>query len=291
MTVTNALQRGGRLRARGARAAGSRRWYRNKSLVAGLSILGVIVAAAVFAPLLTSYDPTRQDIGSALLPPSGEHLLGTDALGRDVWAQLLYGARVDLRTAALAVLFPFVLGTTLGVLAGFFGGIVDAVVNWLTNVVVAFPFYVLIITMVFVLGPGERSIYIAITLVAWVAYARLVRSEVLVARQQEYMQAVRVGGLSRRRAIVRHLLPNVLTQSVVFAASDVVLNILAIVTLGYFGLGIQPPTPDWGRMIADGQEFLTTHWYLATIPGLAVVLTGIGLALLADGLADLLRTE
>lgn len=271
--------------------ASTRNRRRNVSLIAGSIIVGGVVAMAVFAPLLTSYDPMEQDIGSALLPPSSEHLLGTDALGRDVWAQLLYGARVDLRTAFLAMLFPFVLGSLLGALAGFFGGIVDTVVNWLINVVVAFPFYVLMIALVFVLGPGERSIYIAITVAAWVAYARIVRAEVLVAKQQEYMQAVTVGGLSRRRAILRHLLPNVMTQAIVFSASDLVLDILAIVTLGYLGLGIQPPTPDWGRMIAAGQEFITTNWYLATFPGLAVVITGIGLALLADGLADLLRTE
>jgi len=291
MTVTRAFARNGPGLVAGGAVRRTRRRRTNVSLLLGLLIVGSVVLMAVFAPLLTSYSPTEQDPADALLPPGGEHWLGTDVLGRDVWAQLLYGARIDLRTAFLAMLFPLVIGSLLGAMAGFFGGFVDTVLNWMVNVVVAFPFYVLMIALAFMLGPGQSSIYIAITLVAWVAYARIVRAEVLVAKQQEYMQAVKVGGLSRRRAILRHLMPNVMIQAIVFSASDLVLDILAIVTLGYLGLGIQPPTPDWGRMIASGQEFITTHWYLATFPGLAVVITGVGLALLADGLADLLRTE
>jgi peptide/nickel transport system permease protein len=159
------------------------------------------------------------------------------------------------------------------------------------NIVVAFPFYVLVIALVFALGSGTRNIYIAITIVGWVSYARIVRGEVLVAKRREYVLAARAGGLSHGRIMLRHLLPNVITQAIVFSMSDIVLDILAIVTLGYLGLGIQPPTPDWGRMIADGQTYLTTHWELSTIPGVAIVVTALGLSLLADGLADLLRPE
>jgi peptide/nickel transport system permease protein len=274
-----------------AEARPRRRWLRNRSLVAGLVILGMIVLLAILAPLLTSYDPTHQDVNSVLQPPSGKHMLGTDDLGRDVWAQLLYGARIDLRTAFLAVLFPFIIGTALGAIAGYKGGVIDSIITWATNVVFAFPFYVLIIAIVFVLGAGARSIYVAITLVGWVSYARIVRAEVLREKQQEYVAAARVAGFSTRRILGRHILPNAITQAIVFSMSDIVLDILAIVALGYLGLGIQPPTPDWGRMIADGQQFLTTNWQLATIPGLAVVVTGIGLGLLADGLADALRAE
>jgi peptide/nickel transport system permease protein len=269
----------------------ARRWYRTPSFVAGLAILGTIVLMAIAAPLITGHDPTRQDLGNALASPGGGHLLGTDELGRDVWSRLVYGARTDLRIAFLAVLFPFTIGTAVGLLAGYFGGRVDTLVNWLVNVVVAFPFYVLIIALVFALGSGERNIYIAITIVGWVSYTRIVRGEVLVAKRRDYVLAARSAGLSTPRILLRHLLPNVITQAIVFAMSDIVLDILAIVTLGYLGLGVQPPTPDWGRMIADGQTYLTTHWELATIPGLAVVLTALGLSLLADGLADLLRPE
>jgi peptide/nickel transport system permease protein len=268
-----------------------RRWYRTPSFVAGASILGTIILLALLAPVASWHDPVQQDLLHILQGPSWTHPLGTDELGRDEWARLLYGARTDLRVAFLAVLFPFVIGTAIGLVAGSFGGWVDTVANWFVNVVVAFPFYVLIIALVFALGSGTRNIYIAITIVGWVSYTRIVRGEVLVAKRREYVLAAQAGGLSNARIIGRHLLPNVITQAIVFAMSDIVLDILAIVTLGYLGLGVQPPTADWGKMIADGQTYLTTHWELSTIPGIAVVITALGLSLLADGLADLLRPE
>jgi peptide/nickel transport system permease protein len=264
-------------------------WYRQPALLVGLILLAVIVAMVIAAPLLTSYNPTTQDLNATLTGPSAHHLLGTDQLGRDTWSRLLYGGRVDLQVAFIAVLFPFILGTILGSLAGYFGGWVDLVIMRVVDIVVAFPFYVLIIALVFVLGPGERSIYIAITVVGWVSYARIIRGEILVAKRQEYVLAAQSGGLSNLRIMGRHLLPNVITQAIIYAMSDIVQDILAIVTLSYLGLGIQPPTPDWGSMIANGQNFLTTHWQLTTLPGLAVVITGLALSLIGDGLADLLR--
>ena len=268
-----------------------RRWYRTPSFVAGISILMLIVIAAVAAPLITTHDPTQQDLLHTLSGPSWSHPLGTDDLGRDVWSRLVYGARIDLRVAFIAVFFSFVLGTIIGLVSGYYGGTVDTLAGWLVNVVVAFPFYVLIIALVFALGPGTRNIYIAIILVGWVSYTRIIRGEVLVAKRREYVLAARAAGLSDARVLGRHLLPNVITQAIVFAMSDIVLSILAIVTLGYVGLGVQPPTPDWGRMISDGYPFITNQWELSTIPGIAVVITALGLSLLADGLADLLRPE
>jgi peptide/nickel transport system permease protein len=268
-----------------------RRWYRTPSFVAGLTILGTIVLLALLAPIVSWHDPIQQDLTNILQGPSWDHPLGTDELGRDVWSRLVYGARTDLHIAFLAVVFPFIIGTVVGLLSGYFGGWTDTIANWFVNVVVAFPFYVLIIALVFALGSGTRNIYIAITIVGWVSYTRIVRGEVLVAKRREYVLAARAGGLSNMRIIGRHLLPNVITQAVVFAMSDIVLDILAIVTLGYLGLGVQPPTPDWGKMISDGQTYITTHWELSTIPGVAVVITALGLSLLADGLADLLRPE
>ncbi len=274
--------------ARAQRRAG-RRWYRQPALMAGIVILVILVGMALAAPLITSYNPNAQNLTDSLLGPGGKHLLGTDQLGRDTFTRLLYGLRLDLRIAFIAVLLPFVLGTVLGTLAGYFGGWVDTTIMRLVDIVLAFPFYVLIIALVFVLGPGERSIYIAITAVGWVSYARIIRGEILVAKRQDYVTAARSGGLSNLRIMSRHLLPNVITQAFIYAMSDIVQDILAIVTLGYFGLGIPPPTADLGSMINDGQNFLSTHWQLTTIPGLVVVAVGLGLSLVGDGLADLLR--
>jgi peptide/nickel transport system permease protein len=230
-----------------------------------------------------------QNLNATLLSPSAHHLLGTDQLGRDVFANLLYGLRNDLRIALIAVLFPFCIGTVLGSIAGYFGGWVDLVIMRLVDIVVAFPFYVLVIALVFVLGPGERSIYIAITLVGWVSYARIVRGEILVAKRQDYVLAAQSGGLSSLRIIGKHLIPNVISQAIIYGMSDIVQDMLAIVTLGYFGLGIPPPTPDLGTMINNGQNFITTHWQLTTFPGLVVVVVGLSLSLIGDGLADIIR--
>ncbi|MGN6380016.1 MAG: ABC transporter permease [Gaiellales bacterium] len=274
-------------RARGFR----HRWYRTPSFVAGIIIIGIMVGLAILAPVIAPYDPTAPHPFHILAPPSSQHWLGTDELGRDVWSRMLYGGRTDLQIAFLAVVFPFCIGTVLGCLAGYYGRWADTLISRLVEVVVAFPFYVLIIAMVFVLGPGARNIYIAITFVGWVSYTRIIRGEILVAKRQEYVLAAQAAGFRDFRILARHVLPNVITQAIVFAMSDIILDILAIVTLGYFGLGIQPPTVDWGNMISDGQQFLTTHWWLATMPGIAVVITGLGLSLIGDGLADLLRPE
>jgi peptide/nickel transport system permease protein len=267
------------------------RWYRTPAFVAGVVIVGTMIALALLAPALASHDANQQDLQNILKGPSSSHWLGTDQLGRDIWSRILFGARTDLKIGFLAVLFPFLIGTTLGCIAGYYGRWLDTIVMRLVDIVVAFPFYVLIIAMVFVLGPGTRNIYLAITVVGWVSYARIIRGEILVQKRQEYVLAARAAGFRDSRIIIRHLLPNVITQAIVYAMSDIVLDILLIVTLGYLGLGVQPPTPDWGNMIADGQDFLTTRWQLSTFPAIPVVITGLGLSLLGDGLADLLRPE
>jgi peptide/nickel transport system permease protein len=260
---------------------------RNITLYAGLTLFALIVLAAVFAPLLTSADPLQQNLLQARLAPgSPGHLLGTDDLGRDVLSRILYGARVDLRVGVLAVVTPLVIGSILGLLCGWWGRWFDTIVMRLVDIVVAFPFYVLVIALVFALGQGTKSIYIAISAVGWVAYCQIVRGQVLVAKEQEYALAARASGLPTWRILLRHLLPNVILQAIVYAMSDIVLSILAIVTLSYLGLGIAPPSPEWGSMIAEGQNSLLTQWYLATIPGLCVVVVGLSLALIADGLVN-----
>lgn len=267
------------------------RWYRTPSFVLGLAIIGTLVLLVVAAPLLTPYDPIEQNLPDKLLPPSLEHPLGTDKFGRDVWARLLYGGRVDLFIGFTAIIVPFIVGAVFGLLAGYYGRATESVIMRSVDVVQAFPFYVLLIALVFVLGSGALGIYVAMALVAWVSYARIMRAEVATAKRQEYVLAARAAGFSDARILGRHILPNVVTQAIVFAMSDIVVIILGIVTLNYLGLGFPPPTPEWGAMIFDGQSNLTTHPLLATVPGLAVVLTGLGLSLLGDGLADLLRPE
>jgi peptide/nickel transport system permease protein len=261
------------------------RW--NGTLISGLVLFGLIVLAAVCAPLLTSYDPIVQNLSQAFLPPfSPGHLFGTDAFGRDVLARLLYGGRTDLEVGVFAVVSPFVIGSVIGLIAGWFGGWPDTIIGRIVDIVIAFPFLVLVIALVFAMGPGTTSIYTAITLVGWVAYCRIVRGQVLVAKEQEYAMAARASGLPTWRILLRHLLPNVILQAFIYSMSDIVLTLLAIVTLGFLGLGVPPPNPDWGTMIQDGQQFILTKWYLTTIPGIAVVLTGIALALIADGIVD-----
>jgi peptide/nickel transport system permease protein len=264
-----------------------RRGSWNGPLIAGLVLFGLIVLCAICAPLLTSYDPIKQSLNDTFLAPgSKNHLLGTDALGRDVLSRLLYGARADLQVGVLAVISPFIIGSVVGLIAGWFGGWVDAIIGRIVDIVIAFPFLVLVIALVFAMGPGTTSIYTAITLVGWVAYCRIVRGQVLIAKEQEYTMAARASGLPTWRILIRHLLPNVVLQAIIFSMSDIVLTLLAIVTLGFLGLGVPPPTPDWGTMIQEGQQFIFTKWYMATIPGLAVVITGLALALIADGIVE-----
>jgi peptide/nickel transport system permease protein len=269
-------------------------WHRarhSRVLIAGGVITGAVVLLAVLAPVISPHSPQAQNLTDILAGPSSSHWFGTDELGRDVLSRMLYAARTDLKVGFLAVLIPFAVGVVLGVVAGVYGGWVDQVIMRVVDVVLAFPFYVLVIALVFVFGTGTRGIYVAVALVDWVAYARLVRSATLTVSQLDYVAAARAGGIGERRVLVRHVLPNVITQAIVYVMSDVVLIIVAVVTLGFLGLGVQPPTPDWGAMINEGQPFITTHWELATIPGLGVVLTGLGLSLLGDGLADVLRAS
>jgi peptide/nickel transport system permease protein len=260
-------------------------------LTIGLGLLGLILLAVILGPVFTTYGPDTQDLTAILQGPSWHHLLGTDQLGRDVLTRLLYAGRTDLKVGILAVVFPFCFGSTVGLLAGFFGGWLDWIVMRVVDILIAFPFYVLVIGLVFVFGTGTRGIYVAFGIADWVVYARTVRAATLVVRESEYVAAARGGGLGSPRILLRHVLPNTVSQAIVYVMTDIVLVIVAVVTLGYLGLGVQPPTPDWGTMINDGQEFITTDWALSTIPGLAVVLTGLSLSLIGDGLADLLRTR
>ena len=250
-----------------------------------------MAAAAAAAPLLAPYQPNQQDLVNILRGPSASHLLGTDQLGRDILSRLLYAARLDLVIGVAAIITPFVVGAVIGSLAGWFGGWADRVLSVLIDVVMAFPYYVLIIALVFFLGSGVKSIFVAVGAVAWVSYARIVRAGVQEAMVQDYVAAAAGAGLPRRRILARHVLPNVITQPIIYAMSDIVVVIVGTATLSYFGLGVAPPTAEWGVMIADGQTFIATNPILSLAPGLAVVAVGAALALVGDGLADILRPE
>ncbi len=262
--------------------------FRHPELLAGIALLSLLAAACLLAPLIVPYSPNAQNLADALSGPSSAHLLGTDDLGRDVLSRLLYGGRVDLAIGVSAVVTPFVIGSVLGLFAGYLGGWIDAVVMRLLEVITAFPFYVLVIAIVFALGSGPIAIYIAVSVTGWVSYTRIVRGEVLVAKTLGYAQAARIMGYSHLRIVARHLAPNVVGQAIVFAMSDIVLTILGVVTLGYLGLGVQPPAPEWGAMIQDGAAYLPIHPLLTLIPGVAIVLTGLSLSLIGDGLTGII---
>jgi peptide/nickel transport system permease protein len=255
------------------------------TLKIGTGILGLIVLAGVFAPWLTPYDPYNQDLLNALQPPSWAHLFGTDMYGRDIFARVLYGIRIDMQIGFFTTYVPLTYGVMLGALAGYHGGWFDAVLMRIIDVAVAFPFLVLIIVIIAILGPGVHNIYVAVFLVAWAMYARLARSEMLVERTKDYVLAARVLGFGSGRIVLAHALPNIISSSIVFSMSDFVLNILLVSGLSFLGLGVQPPAPEWGAMIAEGRDFILDAWWICTLPGLVVVLTGTALSLVGDGLA------
>ena len=268
-----------------------------KALV-GLAIVVVYVLAALFAGVITRSSPLDQDLLNRLDGPSTRHLLGTDALGRDVMTRLIHSVRVDLRVAVLATALAVVIGSLLGTVAGFFGGIVDTIVMRLADLVLAFPVLVLFLAVLgaigpgqgwWFLGPGEPPVIIVAAGVGWVVYARLVRGEILRIRQLDYVLAARAGGLSERRVLLRHVLPNALNQTIVYVVVDVGLVVLALASLSFLGLGIPIPIAEWGAMIADGKPYLATHWWLVVAPGLAIGALGIGLALIGDSLDDRLK--
>ena len=250
----------------------------------GICLFWAVLALA--APWISPYDPIAQDLAATLQPPNAAHLLGTDNFGRDVLSRIVWGTRLDLQMGVLGVLFPFIIGTTIGALSGYFGGFVDMLLMRLLDVTISFPFFVLIIAIVATLGPGLISFYIALALVGWVSYARLIRSRFIVLKHADFVMAARSLGYRHLRIIFHHILPNAIMPAVVFCVSDAVIDIVLGSSLSYLGLGIQPPTPEWGLMIAESQTFIATAWWIATFPGLAIVLLAVGFSLLADGIAE-----
>ena len=257
------------------------------TLLVGLAMIATIILVAIFAPFLAPYSPIKQNLDAAFLKPfSSGHVLGTDNFGRDELSRIIFSSRIDLQIGFISVLFPFIAGSLLGVTAGYFGGKVDDIIMRVVDVLWAFPFLVLVIALMTLLGPGLRNLYIAVGIFGWITYCRLVRAETLVARNLEYIQAARSIGCTNRRVIVTHLLPNVISPSLVYVFTGIVQAILTGAALSFLGLGVQPPTPEWGAMIAEGRQFLLQAWWMPTLPGIGIAVTGIAFSLIGDGLAE-----
>jgi peptide/nickel transport system permease protein len=265
------------------------RWQRHPGLVAGGGILAAILIASIFADFISPYDPIDQNLRAMLQPPSWAHPFGTDNFGRDIFSRVLHAAKLDLMIGFLCVLFPWMLGIALGGIAGYFGGIVDTIIMRIVDTFSAFPFLVMVIGIIAILGPGLVSLYIALTLAGWSMYARIVRAEVLVMKKSEYVLAAHALGFGHARVMFKHILPNVITPTIIFAMTDIVLVILSTTSLSFLGLGVQPPTAEWGIMLSEAKGFILTAWWMVTLPGLAIVLVGLALSLFGDGVAAYLR--
>ncbi|HLZ27177.1 MAG TPA: ABC transporter permease [Chloroflexota bacterium] len=274
-----------------ARGNSARAWAqlgRNRAALAGLLVIAVLVLAAIFAPFLTPYNPYLVSLEIRLQPPGGAHPLGTDELGRDILARLLFGARVSLWVGVVTVVLAGLIGVAGGLAAGYLGGYWDAIIMRLVDIFLAFPVIILAIAIVAVRGPGLTNVLIALALVYWTTYARVARAVVLTLREEEYTWAARTLGASTFRIMLRHLLPNAVAPLVVLASLGMGNAILAEAALSFLGLGIQPPEASWGSMLNFGMQFLREDSFLSTTPGLAIFVTVLGFNLLGDGLRDAL---
>jgi ABC-type dipeptide/oligopeptide/nickel transport system permease subunit len=256
----------------------------------GLLVVAMLLLLAILAPLLARHDPIRVDLLRQLEPPSAEHWMGTDVQGRDVWARLVYGARISLAVGLISQSIALAIGLSLGLIAGYFGRWVDDLVMRLADITLAFPTLLLLIAMVAALQPSLIVVFVTVGLVGWAGMARLVRGQVLVVRQLEYIQAARALGTPDRRIISRHVLPNVIAPVVIATTLGMAGAIMAEAALSFLGLGVQPPTPSWGSMIADGRDLsqLRASPWTSLFPGLAIGVTVLGFNLLGDALRDAL---
>lgn len=272
---------------RGRRVLAS--FARNRLAVAGVIVLTIVMFSAILAPLVAPYDPLTMDLLNPYAQPGTEgHLLGTDNFGRDILSRLIHGSRISLLIGVVVVSIAATFGTVLGLLSGYLGGWVDEVVMRAVEIFYAFPFLVLAIAVIAVFGPSIFNVMWVLGLVSWPLYARLVRAQVLALHDVEYVEAARAAGMSRSRVMFRHVLPNVLTPVIVTATFGIPQAILASAALGFLGLGVQPPTPEWGVMIAEGKDFIRRAPNLITWPGLAIMTVVLGFNFVGDGLRDAL---
>jgi peptide/nickel transport system permease protein len=278
-----------RLQARLGQAFGA--WLSllaNPLAMVGLVIVTALLLVALLAPALTTDSPIAQDLQSRLQPPGRAHWLGTDELGRDIYARVLYGARVTLLIVGLVVVMVAPVGLLVGTAAGYVGGWLDAVLMRITDLFLAFPRLILALAFVSALGPGIENAVIAIAFTAWPPYARIARAETLAIRSSDFISAIRIQGAGPVRIVLRHVVPLCTASVIVRLTLDMAGIILTAAGLGFLGLGAQPPMPEWGAMIASGRKFLLDQWWVATIPGIAIFVVSLGFNLLGDGLRDVL---
>ncbi|MGG6896786.1 MULTISPECIES: nickel transporter permease [Rhizobium] len=254
----------------------------------GLSIIVLFILLAIFAPWLATHDPAAQDLANRLARPSAAHWLGTDELGRDIYSRLLYGGRVTLGMVIAVVVLVAPIGLAIGCIAGYFGGVVDTALMRLTDIFLAFPRLVLALAFVAALKPGVESAVLAIALTAWPPYARLARAETMTVRGADFIAAYRLTGASSWRIIMRHIAPLCMPSLIVRVTLDMSSIIITAASLGFLGMGAQPPSPEWGAMIATAKRFIFEQWWVATIPGIAIFLVSLAFNFLGDALRDVL---
>ena len=255
---------------------------------AGLILILLLISLALFAPLLSPFDPVAQDLVHRLLPPSAAHLFGTDELGRDIESRILFGARITLRIVVTVGVIAAPLGLLVGVAAGYFGGWIETVLMRVTDIFLAFPKLVLALAVVAALGPSLENAIVAIALTSWPAYARVARAETVALRNADFISAVKLLGASNARILLRHIAPLCVSSVLMRLSLDMAGIVLTAAGLGFLGLGAQAPLPEWGAMMAAGRQYLTDQWWVAAVPGLAIFLASLGFNLLGDGLRDTL---
>jgi len=261
---------------------------RNKLAVGGLAVILIAFLIAVFASLIAPYDPGKTEISLKLKPPSSEHYLGTDQLGRDVFSRMLYGSRISLLVGFVAVAISIFIGISVGALAGYYGGWVDSLLMRFVDIMICFPSFFLILTVVALLGPSLLKVMFVIGITSWMGTARFVRAEFLSLRERDFVQAAQALGVRDLRIIFRHILPNALAPVFVTATLDVATAILVETSLSFLGFGAQPPAPSWGNILTEGRTYIFDAWWLTIFPGLAILITVLSFNLLGEGLRDAL---
>ena len=265
-----------------------RRFSRRRSAVLGLTILLLLAALAIAAPLLSTQDPTKQQLSRVLRPPSLEYPLGTDYLGRDIFTRLLYGARLSLLIGFFAVMIGLIVGLPLGAVSGYYGGWADLIIQRFADILLSFPGFLLALSLAAILGIGLQNVIISVGISAIPSFIRLVRGSVLTIRELTYVEAARSVGVRNRSIILRHVLPNAMTPVIVQATLNLGTAILTAAGLGFLGLGVQPPTPEWGSMLGEGRNYIFSNPNMATFPGIAIFFAVLGFNLMGDGLRDAL---